>query len=141
MPHCELEQTGVPPGAEGQTLPQAPQFCGSLVVGMHAPPQSELPGLQAKPHLAELHVRRALAGAGGQTLPQAPQLSGSLERSTQALVHSVAPGLQVFPHCPLPHDAQPLAGGAQVLAQEPQWSGSESSETHCPSQQAAPAGH
>ncbi len=49
-PHTLVLQVAVPLATEGQTFPTAPQFDGSLVVGMQVVPSAPYPGLHVAPH-------------------------------------------------------------------------------------------
>ncbi len=61
--------------AAGQTVPQAPQFIGSVLVTVQVPPQFVLPSAGQ----GSTQVPPMQAGvARGQTVPQAPQFIGSV---------------------------------------------------------------
>jgi hypothetical protein len=83
-------------------LPQAPQFAGSLFVGMQTPPHFEKPGLHAKSQVPPVHDATAWAGTG-QAVPQAPQCARFERVSTQAPPQGVSPAPQAARHAPFEH--------------------------------------
>jgi len=68
------------------TVPQTPQFVGSVVVSTQAPPQSVVPPTQFAPQLPLEHT-----WPPGQMVPHMPQLLESICVLTQAVPHSVVP--------------------------------------------------
>jgi hypothetical protein len=76
-----------------QSLPQAPQFAGSLLRSTHAPPQQSS-GLQALPHDPQLAGSLLVSAhspaqhADGHAIPQPPQFAVSEDGSTQMLSQS-----------------------------------------------------
>jgi hypothetical protein len=90
-------------------FPQPPQLALSVWGSMHAPPQSEYPLLQVKPHALPLHVGVALATAG-QACPQEEQFLASLDVSMHAVPQTVVGDGHVRTH-----EYPPLPSGAHTL--------------------------
>src|SRR5687768_15815475 len=78
-----------------QTLPQVPQFIGSLVTLTHAPPQSCC--CVGQPVLVQAPFTQA--SPASHTVPHAPQLRKLVVVSMQSPLHDVCPTGQV--HCPV----------------------------------------
>jgi hypothetical protein len=135
-------QTAVAFARDGHTLPQLPQWFGSV-------PRSTQNPLQSRPlplHDSEQRPPEQYCPAG-HALPHAPQWFGSMSgRAIHTLPHRnwpasqgwhapatrKKPWLQENPHCPsMPHCAMPLAGTGQGEHPLPQWLMSRL-KTHCP---------
>jgi hypothetical protein len=67
-----------------QTVPQAPQFFGSLLVSMQRLPQSSVVAAQSGTQVPALHTSVAL-----QRLLQPPQCAASISVFTQVPPHEV----------------------------------------------------
>ena len=81
QPHIPLEHA---PKVISQSLPHPPQFVGSDVVSMHAPPQISAPGLQE--HWPEMQTP-----PDPHVLPQVPQLFTSEDKSAHTSVQFTNP--------------------------------------------------
>jgi hypothetical protein len=81
-----------------QTMPQAPQLFGSILVSAQAAPHFSVPPEQTMSHLPE-----AQACPDGQAFPQRPQLLLSTAVSTQASPHFSVLPVQTTSHLPSEH--------------------------------------
>jgi hypothetical protein len=93
-----------------QALPHAPQWAGSLVTSVHAPPQSIVPASQT--HLLALQIFPP-----EQAVPQVPQFCPSLATSTQPPEQTESGAVQLAAHWPS-SQTSPLA---HACAQPPQF--------------------
>lgn len=129
LPHCVVAPEQEPPQDPlsqtwpvEQTLPQEPQFAGSVLVSMQASPHLVKPAsqstLQEPAAQTELPLRTA-----GQRLAQPPQLSESVAVSTHSVPHVVSVP-QLKSQTPPVQDARPPVGALQGVLQLPQFSGS-----------------
>jgi hypothetical protein len=85
----------VPPEhVPAHSVPQAPQFCGSVLLSTHTPPHSVR-------FAGQTHAPDTQVCAPEQTLPHVPQLALFTAVSTQVVPHSVSPPLHVAfdTHC------------------------------------------
>jgi hypothetical protein len=71
-------------------VPQPPQFIGSVVVSMHAPPQHDSPVLHRLPVLPQTHMPPEQTSPMAHAVPTSPQLFGSVERLTHWKVPALA---------------------------------------------------
>ena len=124
--HTKLQvfatQTALAPVGVGQTVPQTPQFVGSLLRLAQAVPHLTVPPTHERAHALLVHTSPA-----GQVVPHAPQFAGSLVMSTQLDPHLVVPPPQTSWHDELtqlwpvgqtvPHAPQ-LFGSRVVSTQE-----------------------
>jgi hypothetical protein len=133
-PHAPPAQARTAFGTAGHALVHVPQW-STDDPSATSQPLAALPSQSAKPALQAptLHVplrQAGLALAGAEhTVPQAPQartedarsasqpFAGSPSQSANPVRHAPSP------HTPEPQDAEALAGGGQLVAHAPQWSG------------------
>jgi hypothetical protein len=100
----------------GHTLPQKPQFFGSLCVSTHKFEHFVVPPLQSSAHWPPEQTSPT-----GHALPHEPQFAGSFSTSTHLSAHCVEPPLHTLDvHVPETHDC-PLA---HFAPHEPQLFGS-----------------
>jgi hypothetical protein len=84
----------------GHTLPQKPQFFGSLCVSTQRFAHFVVPPLQSSAHCPPEHTSPT-----GHALPHVPQLAGSFSTSTHLSPHCELPPLQSLDvHVPDTHD-------------------------------------
>jgi len=114
---------------EGQALPHAPQFAGSLSSETQDPPQVTCPAGQA--HWPPRHVVPP-----AHDLPQAPQFAASLPVSTHAPPHDERPDPQTIVHVPALH-TRPVA---HAFPHAPQFRRSLARATQTPLQAVSFAG-
>jgi hypothetical protein len=95
-----------------QTLPQAPQFLGSLLVFVQVLPHNVLGELQLPPQLPPVQDVPM-----EQAVPQDPQLEGSEVRVVQNPAHEVPAQLSVSPVACILYSTSRLASAPVLLAQ------------------------
>lgn len=151
--HTPSVQRPPPPNMPGQTVPHAPQFCGSCFRSTQAAfaPHAVRPGRQA--HLLVRH-----AWAAPHVVPHMPQLSGSSTVSVQTLLLPPPTGHMVLPAAQLHMPAVQTSPCSHALLQLPQWAGSVETlvhvwlpppphmmspdgQLHTPETQVSPVGH
>lgn len=112
MPQTPLTHTAAP----AQTLPQPPQFEGSVEVSVQPPPHSICGAMH---RVAQ--TPRTQAAPPGQTLPHIPQLPASELGSMQRPPHEICPGGHAVPmQVPAAH----ISPRAQRRPQAPQFAAS-----------------
>ncbi len=110
VPHAESEQTPLPPGPPGQTLPHWPQFVGLDARLTHWPAQ-KVGTAGGHSQAPEVHCWPT-----GQAFPHPLQLAVSLVVSTHAPLQSTRPAAQTSSHEPAEQTSTP----AQARPQPPQ---------------------
>jgi hypothetical protein len=135
------QHSTTPSPAEGQLVPQDPQWAGSRKVSTQEPLQQVRSRSQVRWHppqfasvVMSMHAPSQQASFEAQAMPQAPQLSSSLRMSEQVPSQSVVvpAGQQVPP--------AHVSFSAQALPQLPQFRESMSRSRHVPEQQVCPSG-
>lgn len=127
--HWLPAQMALPCSGSGQTLPQAPQLLGSLLVSTQPVPHSMNGLRQAKSQVPPVQLGAACAGEL-HTLPQAPQFDVLLTTLTHEPPQFLVPVGQLSWHAPWLH----TSAARHSSPQAPQWPLSDERSTHEPEQ-------
>src|SRR5687767_7268841 len=92
-PHWPSTHTATPPAAEGQALPQLPQFSTSPATSLQLVPHGTKGAWHANEHSESTQTGLPFGGAL-QVVPQERQLLSSSFSTTHAPAHTVSPSRQ-----------------------------------------------